>query len=204
MSKQDRQGARTPADLDRKLGSEEVFNRLTNNGQAKGLFRDKDGNLYFNLDYGIAGKLSAEFIDVVKLIAQRLHAENADGDYIDIQDGQIIAGNKNDSEMEYFSLSRVVGGLFSLAFRNLNKYGERVHGSMMFDRISLGKVEQGAAPFGVIAAGSTNAQRSSVLLRLPDHDDHGTTADHEKELYIYWKANGDGSYSPVGYENELQ
>lgn len=204
MSKQDRQGARTPADLDRKLGSEEVFNRLTNNGQAKGIYRDPDGNLYISADYIKTGKLAADLIDVVNLIAQRLHAENADGDYIDIQDGQIIAGTKNDREVEYFSLSRIDGGLFALAFHNLNASGERVFGSMMYDRLFLGGVENGAAPFGIFAAGSTNAQRSSVILRLPDHDDHGTTADHEKELYVYWKDNGDGSYSPVGYENKLQ
>lgn len=82
--KQDRVGARTPADLERKykfksfsevmgvaddarakaenasqevakldksLNAEEVFNRLTNNGELQGLYRDEDGNLYVNATY---------------------------------------------------------------------------------------------------------------------------------------------------------
>lgn len=35
-------------DLDKNLTSEEIYNRLTNKGVLQGLFRGKDGNLYFN------------------------------------------------------------------------------------------------------------------------------------------------------------
>lgn len=83
--KQDRTGARTAADIERKynfnksfaevlgvatdarteaesakkavikldesLTAEEVFNRLTNNGQLQGLYKDDDGNLFVNATY---------------------------------------------------------------------------------------------------------------------------------------------------------
>lgn len=85
MSKQDRQGVRTAADLewkyqfgkrfaevmgiatdaqdaanrategidglDQKLDHNEIFNRLTNNGQLQGLYRGDDGELYINAAY---------------------------------------------------------------------------------------------------------------------------------------------------------
>jgi hypothetical protein len=37
--------------LDGDLTSEEIYNRLTNNGEAQGLFRDENGNLYVNGEY---------------------------------------------------------------------------------------------------------------------------------------------------------
>lgn len=156
-------------------------------------------------DFIKAGTLDASIVKVINLIAEIVHSVNAAGDFVRISDGQILAGNINDPETEYFSLRRAFdnANVFTLAFHNLNEYGERVFGSMMYDRIFLGGVENGSAPFGVIASGSTNAQRSSVCLRLPNHDDHYYPEDHERELYTYWRKNNDGSYSVVGYENEL-
>lgn len=46
-------------ELDTKLNQEEIFNRLTNNGQAQGLYRDEDGNLFINASYIVAGILSS-------------------------------------------------------------------------------------------------------------------------------------------------
>lgn len=97
MSKQDRQGVRTAADVERKynfgksfsevmgiaeeakriaqeaesnqvdLTSEQVFNLLTNNGQLQGLYRGDDGELYVNATYIKSGTLSADLIDGSKL-----------------------------------------------------------------------------------------------------------------------------------------
>lgn len=156
-------------------------------------------------DFIKAGTLDASIVKVINLIAEVLHSVNKAGDFVSISDGQILAGNINHPETEYFSLRRAsdVGALFTLSFSNVNAYGERVYGRMMYDRIFLGGVENGVAPFCVVASGSTNAQRSSVCLRLPNHDDHYYPDDHERELYTYWRKNSDGSYSIVGYENEL-
>lgn len=86
MSKQDRQGVRTPSDLERKYNFEkrfdsameaaseasqkvdkfdeamnqtEIFNRLTNHGKAQGLFRDEEGNLFINASYLTTGILKS-------------------------------------------------------------------------------------------------------------------------------------------------
>ncbi len=70
-AKQDRQGVRTPAALERKYGGaksvkdevskavksidqNDVFNRLTNNGKAQGMFMGEDGNIYINAEYIVA------------------------------------------------------------------------------------------------------------------------------------------------------
>lgn len=97
MSKQDRQGARTVEDLERRLNygerfsevmgiandarqtaeealqsvtdmtQEQVFNALTNNGEAEGLYRSPDGQVYINASYIKSGKISADYIDVAGL-----------------------------------------------------------------------------------------------------------------------------------------
>lgn len=96
-NKQDRQGARTPADLERRynfgqtfaevfnlisdaqtaaeeaqkavesLDQEQIFNLLTDNGRLQGVYRGDDGDVYINASYIKAGKLAAEFIDADNL-----------------------------------------------------------------------------------------------------------------------------------------
>lgn len=85
--KMDRQGARTPAELERKYNFEkrfdnamdaaaeaskavenldalldqtEVFNRLTNNGKSQGVYLDEAGNLYLNASYLVTGILKSQ------------------------------------------------------------------------------------------------------------------------------------------------
>lgn len=86
MSRQDRQGVRLPADverkwgfkqrfdnameaaeaasksveeLDKKLDQTEVFNRLTNNGKSQGVFMDVNGQVYINASYIASGILKS-------------------------------------------------------------------------------------------------------------------------------------------------
>lgn len=95
-ARQDRQGARTPADLEYKyrfgksfkevmgiaddartaaedaqlaakkldegLTSEEIFNRLTQNGAVEGIYRDSSGQIYVNASYIKSGELLADLI----------------------------------------------------------------------------------------------------------------------------------------------
>lgn len=114
MSKQDRQGARTPAqleqefqfgksfaeamglaqeamdeaeeakkateDLDKSLDPTEIFNRLTNNGEVEGIYRDEAGNVYINASYIISGILrsadgSTFYLDLDKGILKGKFAE---------------------------------------------------------------------------------------------------------------------------------
>lgn len=230
IPKQDLQGARTPADIDRKygakfsevlgvaeeskkiseeskeianeakndvveldqsLGQDGIFNRLTNNGKAKGLYRDDEGNIYINADYIKSGTL----------IAQMVNALNQNGDYVKIENGRIISGNGGNL---YFTLAPAdATGSWAVSFHN-NIVDEdqelRVHGAMQWNKLYLGGVEQDPAPFQVEATGHPTTPL--VQLQLPK--ENGRADELIKNLYVYWKDNGDGSFSPVGYENKLQ
>ena len=86
MSKQDRQGVRLPADVERKwnfkkrfdtamdaaneaseevkkldetMSQTEIFNRLTNHGKAQGLFMDDDGDVFINASFLTTGVLKS-------------------------------------------------------------------------------------------------------------------------------------------------
>lgn len=106
MSKQDGYASRTPADLERKykfgetfaevfglvsdarkiaeeaqsaiegLDQEQIFNLLTNNGKAQGVYRDDKGDVYVNASYIKSGKLAAQYIDATNL---KVNAANITG-----------------------------------------------------------------------------------------------------------------------------
>lgn len=124
MSKQDGYASRTAADLERKynfgqtfaevyglvadarkaaeeakdafegLDQEQIFNLLTNYGEAEGIYRDDSGNVYVNASYIKSGKLAAEYIDAENL---KVAAANITGtltaSQIDAQNLKIDAGN---------------------------------------------------------------------------------------------------------------
>ena len=106
MSKQDGCAPRTAADLERKynfgqtfadvyglaadarkiaeeaqnayqgLNQDQIFNLLTNFGQAQGIYRDDTGNVYVNASYIKGGKVAADYIDTENL---KVEAANITG-----------------------------------------------------------------------------------------------------------------------------
>ena len=124
MSKQDGYASRTAADLERKynfgktfaevyglvsdaqqtadeakeaiegLDQEAIFNLLTNFGQAQGVYRGADGNVYMNASYIKSGKLAADYIDAENL---KVAAANITGELvatqIDTKDLKVLAAN---------------------------------------------------------------------------------------------------------------
>lgn len=180
------------SELDKALGPEGVFNRLTNNGAAKGMYRDDDGNIYFNADYIKSGKL----------IAQEVNAVNENGVGVKIKDGTIFSGTPS---MPYFALYPLYGGngAWALTFNNDVPDGEQsiyVSGSITWNAISLGQAGQDQAPFQIEAYG--HYRQPQVLMQLPVLNPHDYN--NIANLYVYWKENSDGSYSLVGYKEPLQ
>ncbi len=220
LSKQDRQGARTPADVERRYGQkfsevlgiaeetrekaqeaesavkdldesldqEGVFNRLTNNGKAQGIYRDNEGNIFIN----------ADFIKSGTLVGVIIKAENTDGDFVEIYDGRIRSGNGSTPHFALYPLYGG-GGAWVLSLTNEVKNVGRVSGSMMYNSLELGAIEQDPAPFKVTASG--HYRHAKVKILLPLGDSHA--GENLLELYAYWKPNGDGSFSLVGYEQDL-
>lgn len=144
MSKQDKQGARTLSDLERKyqfgktfaevigvatdaqraattaasgidgldqkLNQAEIFNRLTNNGQAQGIFRGDDGEIYINASYLVTGvikspdgksvvidlengtaALTGTFTSAVELDNGEVHHATMDSGFLTMSDGESTA-----------------------------------------------------------------------------------------------------------------
>ena len=60
-------------DLDTELTQQEIFNRLTNNGQTQGIYL-KDGKLYVNASYVKTGTLSADYLDVDGIFSKEITA----------------------------------------------------------------------------------------------------------------------------------
>ena len=176
------------SELDKALGPEGVFNRLTNNGAAKGMYRDDDGNIYFNADYIKSGTLMAQIVNAL----------NENGDYVKIEDGKILSGN---GYTEYFSLQPIPNGngAWVLTFNNTIDR-DRVRGTMTWNSIALGQVEQDQAPFQVDATG--HHEQPIVQLQMPVANSREYK--NLENLYAYWKENSDGSYSLVGYKEPLQ
>ncbi len=102
MSKQDRQGVRTPADLERKyefkrrfeenakavedankavsdldkaLDAAEVFNRLTNYGKEQCFYKAEDGSIYINATYIKSGVLDVSVLDIDQIFTNTINAE---------------------------------------------------------------------------------------------------------------------------------
>lgn len=76
------------------LDQEEIFNLLTNFGQAQGIYRDDAGDVYINASYIKSGKLAAEYIDAESL---KVAAANITGELvatqIDTKDLKVLAAN---------------------------------------------------------------------------------------------------------------
>ena len=59
-------------DVDGNLDHEEIFNRLTNNGQIK-CIREIDGQIYINASYINSGKMSADRLNIEELFAKDIN-----------------------------------------------------------------------------------------------------------------------------------
>ena len=59
-------------DLDKALDQDEIFNRLTNNGEVQGIYRADDGQVYINASYLVTGIL---------------RSKNGDTFYLDLDNG---------------------------------------------------------------------------------------------------------------------
>lgn len=193
-SKQDRIGARTPTDIERKydLGSmnanfaevmgvatdardialeaksaaeeaskplthEEVFNKLTENGEWQGLYEDEDGNVYINASYIKTGEILANLIKAgtIKATEGKLQI-NLDSGVLDAYG--LNVRSKADDDIKLFSVS-------------VDEYGNGRHGaSRIAARDELDKMFFTAYRYDVT---SGHSQSCLILAhttdRLPKH-----------------------------------
>lgn len=87
--------AQSVEDLDESLTQQEIFNRLTDNGAAQGIFMTQDGQLYVNASY-----LKGGVIDGNEVTAKQLKIVDANGNIIASFDSTIVLGKSSDARAE--------------------------------------------------------------------------------------------------------
>lgn len=152
MSKQDGYASRTPADLERKykfgetfaevfglvsdarkiaeeaqsaiegLDQEQIFNLLTNNGKAQGVYRDDNGDVYVNASFIKSGKLAAEYIDATNL---KVNAANITGT---LTIGQLPSNVAKTSDLSGFVDEATVTTITNNAIKTLTITAEQISG----------------------------------------------------------------------------
>lgn len=241
-AKQDGVSARTPADLERKynfgktfaevmgyatdaqeaaakateavngLNQEEIFNRLTNNGQAQGIYRDPaTGEIYINASYLATGTIAsadgtacidltsglAEFFN--GLITNGLQVRSKATDDVDLF--QVSTAPHSTTGTPYFyAKARSAGG------------NELLYLTETFDSATyepVGAVFRLTAPDGSnhlqLFASKTGAQVSlfhgnsgKAVMSIDQNGDVMLSADKINGKEISWKDNGDGTFTLIG------
>lgn len=127
--------AQSVEDLDDSLTQEEIFNRLTDNGAAQGIFLS-GGQLYINASYLTAGELNAAVVRIVNLTASDISSGLIhSADYKTVQVPKIYpatdlypAADLYPSNGEYvtsgfaidFETGQIYGGFYSEQIETLN------------------------------------------------------------------------------------
>ena len=206
--KQDRQGARTASDLVQRysfgksfaevmgfatdaqetakaaseavnsLDQEEIFNRLTNNGQAKGLFRDENGELYINASYLATGVITS-----------------ADGS-IEID----LANNTFTIHTEYTGTDgNTYPGKVCIENAGIRVYSWNTETNAYASglRLSTAHLFSGKTAYSTITGGNTAlvlAANSGKPIQIGTMNNPVNIQNYD----ISWKSNGDGTYTLIG------
>lgn len=220
MSKQDRQGVRTAADverkynfgksfsevmgvaekavetaekaasgLDEKLTSEEIFNRLTNNGQLQGLYRGDDGELYINASFLATGVISSAD-GTVKLDI---------GKNVVTIDGQINDGGTVRKTRMELSVNGLVCYVEDDTFGGLRETLSIVPGGEIKPTSIYNEFGDGGLMIGTMDSPIKIGESTSPLSLWGSYVDIDSPLEDIRILgkSVYWKPNGDGTSSLV-------
>ena len=220
MTKQDRQGSRTPAELERKYGFEkrfdtveakakeanesvrkldesmdqtEIFNRLTNYGKAQGLYRDEKGNLFINASYLATGVL-----------------KSVDGKtfYLDLVKG-ILKGQFTEFSISGKTVEEIASESSGKAQSNAQKYADKaakeaVNGQSQADVFN--KLTNNGTAQGIYYKNGQLYINASYLVAgiLKSLDNTTFYLDLAKNVLkimgktVSWKENEDGTFTLIG------
>lgn len=133
--------------LDTSLNQQSVFNRLTNNGTAQGIFLDSNGNLYVNGTY-----IQAHTVAVDKLTGT-IH-DSGNTWEIDLTNGTMTIGTLN--------ADNINGGTISGSSINLGSGNFVVNGSTGAVTIKSGSINIGSGVFKVDSDGKVTATSGAI------------------------------------------
>lgn len=166
-------------EVKKSLTQEEIFNLLTNNGEAQGIYRE-NGQIYINANYIMAGVIDAAVVQVVNLVAEKVSSilENRemriDGASLRLfQDGNQLFGVSTEYDNHaVLRLNQTANGLSAL---------EASAEGVQFMDFSNG------VPKFLASLGVENGEGVVNTTRI-------------NGMAVSWEANSDGTYSLVGRE----
>jgi hypothetical protein len=184
---------------------EDIFNKLTRNGQLKGLYM-KDGELYINASYILTGELLASLLKTGKIVSKdgtvvldlsnnkvTVYSQDKKS-WFEIGGGMIRCYKPN-TEGNTICTLQIKPGAAGAPVEITNPEGEG--GVWVY-----GQSENGASEFGAIVSDtrihgrSTEVYGDQVLISGDVVDISGTTKIGNKT--VSWKDNGDGTFTMIG------
>lgn len=170
------------------LDQDAIFNLLTNNGQAQGIYKDENGDVYINASYIVTGTLLADLINT---------------GVIKSEDGTMEL-DLSRSTLSIKSTEAKSDGKVVIASQGITLYGfdHRNRDYLNFLRVWPGAIERDGTvtPTTIIAPYSLQIQgNTGMIVGNPEADMtiNGKTIILNGKT-VSWKANGDGTYTLVG------
>lgn len=199
--------------LDEKLDQDEIFNRLTNDGESQGIYRDEKGDIYVNLSYLKGGKIVAEgqtylrptYDDCLYMLravtfpatypAEDFFDLNGDGKF-DVNDvrlaQRVFYGLSDISECKSLTKSTVTvtiepsNPLETVKISGVNMWGSEVVISLGANRTEIPAISGNCSVGGLFSV-----YESAMIPKL------AINAGGEPKT-LAWKDNGDGTYTLIG------
>ena len=203
------------AGVDEALTQEEIFNRLTNDGEDQGIYL-KDGKIYINASYILTGVLLADLIKSGTLDASKVTVSNLSADSIKsgtLDASKVIIANliANTilSKDSFGGSMEILGGVFRLYQDETNMVEVTVEYegypvmrmTLLTDGVETTRLEMGPEGFQVLDV-SGDIPSVKFALQLDADGDPAITCNdtygNSETLKIAWKDNGDGTYSLIG------
>lgn len=215
MSRQDRQGVRLPAELERKydfekrfgdamdaanaaslavnelddqLDQAEVFSRLTANGKAKAIYIDEQGQLYINASYLASGILKSK---------------NGKTFYLDLVKG-ILKGDFNEFTINGKTVNTIAAASANIALSNAKNYADKAVKSQTQKDVFNKLTNNGNAHGMYLAEGQIYFDAGYIergVLQSADGSFSVDLASGEVKIAgkkVSWKENSDGDFVLVG------
>ena len=176
--------------LNNELDQEEIFNRLTNNGEVQGIYMAEDGQIYINASYIVSGVIDAALVTVKNLIADSITSgvlKSSDGTLsIDLDNAALTIKNSINNSIKFLHSSMYLNhsgtdvmNIYSTLWATTGKVAATVASMNGADLELLSLTTNGVAAGAVSVGGTSNTVKI-------------------KGKTVTWLDKGNGVYELVG------
>ena len=120
-------------EVDDSFTQQKVFNRLTDNGRAQGIYMDTNGDIYFNATYIQSGYIDADRIRANSIAVSKLTGNITNGDWnIDLDNGTMTLGK--------LAVGSITGSLTTTSTSGDSWGINFTNGTMNIGTLAVGKI----------------------------------------------------------------